>query len=292
MPELPEVEVLASFLAGRIAGRQVERCELASFAALKTFDPPIDALLGGTGRGCQRRGKFLCLDFGELWIVVHLARSGWVRWYDQVPAARARPSRTPHALRVGLSSGEGNPPGPGFDLTEAGTEKRLAIWVVRDPAEVEPVAKLGADPLDPSFDTPLLVELLAKAQGTIKSALTTQSLIVGVGNAYSDEVLHACRLSPFKPARNLSSAEVDGLRTNLVAILRAAIENSSALGAATLKAEKKGSMRVHGRTGKACYVCGDLVREVAFATRSFQYCPTCQTGGKPLADRRLSRLLK
>ena len=194
MPELPEVEALASFLAGRIAGRQVERCELASFAALKTFDPPIDALLGGTGRGCQRRGKFLCLDFGELWIVVHLARSGWVRWYDQVPAARARPSRTPLALRVGLSSGEGNPPGPGFDLTEAGTEKRLAIWVVRDPAEVEPVAKLGADPLDPSFDTPLLVGLLAKAQGTIKSALTTQSLIVGVGNAYSDEVLS--RLPP------------------------------------------------------------------------------------------------
>jgi formamidopyrimidine-DNA glycosylase len=292
MPELPEVAALASFLAGRIADRQVERCELASFSALKSFDPPLDTLLGSTGRGCQRWGKFLCLDFGELWLVVHLARGGWVRWYDQVPVARGRPSKAPLALRVGLSSLEGNPPGPGFDLTEAGTEKRLAIWVARDPAEVEPVAKLGPDPLDPSFDTPLLAGVLATAQGTIKSALTTQSLIAGVGNAYSDEVLHASRLSPFKPARNLSSAEVDCLRTNLVEILSAATERATTLGAATLKTDKKTAMRVHGRTGEACLVCGDLVREVAFASRSFQYCATCQTGGKPLADRRLSRLLK
>jgi formamidopyrimidine-DNA glycosylase len=292
VPELPEVEALARFLGERIIDRRVDRCELASFSALKTFDPPIAALLGLTGRRCRRRGKFLCLEFDDIWLVVHLARGGWVRWYDRVPAARARPSNAPLALRVGLSTGDVDLPGPGFDLTEAGTEKRLAIWVVRDPAEVGLLAQLGVDPLDPSFDTPLLSRLLAAAPGTIKSALTSQSLIAGVGNAYSDEVLHACRLSPFRPARKLSSAEVDQLRVELVAILGMAVERSAAIEVARLKGEKKGAMRIHGRTGEACPVCGDLIRDVSFATRSYQYCATCQTGGKALADRRLSRLLK
>lgn len=292
MPELPEVEILARFLQGRTAGFQVQRAELASFAALKTFDPPLQALVGRPVRGCHRRGKHLCLDLDGLWLVIHLARGGWVRWYDRTPEARARPSKAPLALRAGLVLDDDPAHLPGFDVTEAGTEKRLALWVVRDPVEVDSVASLGADPLDPAFDTAALISALAGAPGTIKSALTTQSRLAGIGNAYSDEALHAARLSPFKAARSLSGPEVDGLRLALAAVLGAALRSAELLPPDQLKGDKKRSMRVHGRTGQPCPVCGDLVREVSFATKSLQYCATCQTGGKPLKDRRLSRLLK
>jgi formamidopyrimidine-DNA glycosylase len=192
----------------------------------------------------------------------------------------------PLALRVGLSGGSG------FDITEAGTEKRLALHVVNDPMEVERVASLGPDPLDPAFDAAALAALLAGRRAQLKGLLTDQSVLAGVGNAYSDEALHAARLSPFKPAGSLTAEENERLYTALIGVLRDAVERSAGLPAKGLKSEKRSGMAVHGRTGEACGVCGDTVREVSFATKSFQYCPTCQTGGKPLADRRLSRLLK
>ena len=291
VPEMPEVQALVEFLDDAMRGRRVERCELGAIAALKTFDPPLEDLLGRLVVGCSRRGKFLCLDLDGLWLVIHLARGGWIKWWDSLPAGRTRPSRSPIALRVGFASVD-YAPSAGFDVTEMGTEKRLALWVVHQPEEVEPLASLGPDPLDPAFDAATLAAILGSAPGTIKTALSTQSLIAGVGNAYSDEILHAAQMSPFKPAAKLSPDEVARLHTALVTVLAEATRRASGQAANELKGDKKRTMRVHGRTGEPCAVCGDVVREVSFATKSLQYCATCQTGGKPLADRRLSRLLK
>jgi formamidopyrimidine-DNA glycosylase len=286
VPELPEVESLARFLHDRASGHKVERAELAAFAALKTYDPPLDALLGRTVTGCGRRGKFLLLEADGLWLVLHLARGGWLRWNDELPAARARPGKGPLALRIGLSGGAG------FDVTEAGTEKRLAAYVAHSPDDVEGVARLGPDPLDPAFDAAALGAALREHGGQLKAALTTQKVVAGVGNAYSDEALHVARLSPFKGAGKLSDDEVCRLHAAVVEVLKDALERSVGLPAAGVKAEKRSGLRVHGRAGQCCPVCNDTIREVSFATKSLQYCATCQTGGKPLADRRLSRLLK
>ena len=292
MPELPEVEALVRLLDLRTKGHLLQRLELSSFAALKTVDPPIDDLMGREVRSWQRRGKYLCLETDGPWLVMHLARGGWLSWHDHLPDAPARPGRGPLALRVGLDSADDGSVSPGFDITEAATEKRLSIWVVDDPTQIEAVASLGVDPLDPAFDSQTLARVLATAPGTIKSALTSQSRLAGVGNAYSDEVLHAARLSPFKPARGLTGSEVVALHAALVEVLGAAVQRVAGVQAAQLRDDKRSAMRVHGRTGSSCPTCGDTIREVAFATKSLQYCPTCQTGGRPLADRRLSRLLK
>ena len=286
MPELPEVEALTRFLTKKVAGRRIERCELGAIAALKTVDPPLSSLVGRIVAEVTRRGKYLCFDLKDQWLVVHLARGGWVKWRDKLPPDRARPSRGPLALRMGFD-GES-----GFDVTEMGTEKRLALWVVGAPEEVEGLATLGVDPLDPSFDIDALARLLAQASGNIKTVLAAQSLIAGIGNAYSDEILHMARLSPFKPARNLDGDEVQHLHAAMVGVLEEAVARADGQEASELKGDKKRAMRVHGRTGQACPECGDVVREVSFATKSLQYCATCQTGGKPLADRRLSKLLR
>jgi formamidopyrimidine-DNA glycosylase len=300
VPELPEVEALAAFVAERAVGRTMVRCELAAISALKTVLPPLDDLVGAVVTGCSRRGKYLCTSLvpparerragagtgSTVWLVAHLARGGWLKWWDKLPDAKARLTRSPIALRVGFDDGSG------FDLTEMGTEKRLAVWVVADPAEIEGVAHLGIDPLDPAFDVDCLARLATAETGTIKTMLAAQSVIAGVGNAYSDEALHLARLSPFKRAASLSADEVERLHDALVSVLTEAMARAVGSAAKDLKPEKHRSMRVHGRTGEACPVCGDVVREVSFATRSLQYCATCQTGGKPLADRRLSRLLK
>jgi formamidopyrimidine-DNA glycosylase len=283
VPELPEVESLSHFLAERLAGRTVTRAELASLSALKTYDPPLSALVGQVVEGTARRGKYLMLTIGDLVLVMHLARAGWVQWREALTTARAKPGKGPLGLRMGFDDGSG------FDVTEQGTEKRLALWVVRDPAEIDRVAALGPDPLSPGF---ALGPLLAGRHAQIKGVLTDQAVIAGIGNAYSDEALHVAKLSPFKMADKLTTDEVARLETAIVSVLSDAVSRSAGLPAAGLKSEKKSGMRVHGRTGQPCAECGDTVREVSFATTSLQYCPTCQTGGKPLADRRLSRLLK
>jgi formamidopyrimidine-DNA glycosylase len=286
MPELPEVEALVRFLGEKCTGEVIDRIEVGALSALKTYDPPVDALRGRTIDDTTRRGKYLGLEAGDLWLVMHLARGGWVQWRDVTPPGRVRPGRGPLALRVGLRSGGG------FDLTEQGTEKRLAFWVVRQLTEVDGLARLGPDPLDPAFGVADLAALLEGRPGNLKTVLTDQSVLAGVGNAYSDEALHAAKLSPYKPAGKLESAEVAALYDGLVGVLRDAVTRSMGLPAKGLKAEKRSGLAVHGRAGEPCPVCGDIIREVSFATKSLQYCPTCQTGGRPLADRRLSRLLK
>ncbi len=286
MPELPEVEALAAGLSRRLAGRRIERCRLTSFSALKTVAPPLEDLEGRTVRGVERRGKFVCLGTDGPWLVVHLALGGWIRWFESLPSTAIKPGRSPIALRVGLDDGSG------FDVTEMGKEKRLALWVVAAPEEVTPLAELGVDPLSPEFTVDRLAELLASRSSTLKTALTTQSLIAGVGNAYSDEALHRARLSPYKKSANLDAADVARLHDAVTGVLTEAVARASDVDLAELKGDKKRAMAVHGKTGQSCPTCGDTIREVLFATRSLQYCPTCQTDGKPLADRRLSKLLK
>jgi formamidopyrimidine-DNA glycosylase len=286
VPELPEVESLARFLDGRCHGHAIDRVQVLAISALKTYDPPIDALEGLEVAGCSRRGKFVCLEAPPLWLVIHLARAGWLRWAEQLNTPPAKPGRGPNALRLRLDDGAG------FLATEQGTEKRLAVYVVQDLDAVEGIARLGPDPLDPGFDTPTFAGILAGRAQQIKGVLTDQSLIAGVGNAYSDEALHTAKLSPFKKASSLTADETERLYDAVVTVLRDAVERSAGVATAGLKAEKKSGLQVHGRAGQACPVCGDTIREVSFATKALQYCPTCQTGGKPLADRRLSRLLK
>ncbi len=286
MPELPEVEALAAFLSERAVGRVVARVDLAALSVLKTYDPPVTSLQGLEVTGVSRHGKFLDLDVSGLHLVVHLARAGWLRWSDALSSVPPRMGKGPLAARVHLDDGSG------FDLTEAGTQKRLAVYVVRTPYDVPGIARLGPDPLAAGFTRDDLAALLGGSRQQVKGLLRDQSVLAGVGNAYSDEVLHAARLSPFRLGSSLTDAEVDALWSALQTVLREAVERAIGLAAGELKKEKKVALRVHGRAGQPCPVCGDTVREVSFADSSLQYCPTCQTGGKPLADRRLSRLLK
>ena len=288
VPELPEVEALADVLRERAVGRVVARVDVAAISALKTYDPPVTSLGGLTVTGVARHGKFLDLDVDGLHLVVHLARAGWLQWRDPLPTAPPKPGgKSPLALRVHLDDGSG------FDLTEAGTRKKLSVYVVRDPATVPGVARLGPDPLDESFTAQALAGILAEhGRAQVKGVLRDQSVLAGIGNAYSDEILHVARMSPFKPASSFDTESVAVLFDAIRSELTGALARSRGLAAGDLKAEKKANLRVHGRTGLPCPVCGDTVREVSFADSSLQYCPTCQTGGRPLADRRMSRLLK
>jgi len=299
VPELPEVEALATDLRERAAGRVIDRADIAEVSVLKTYDPALTAVRGRTVTATQRYGKFLDLvteapadgasagaPDGPLHLIVHLARAGWLRWRDSLPEQPPRPGKGPLAFRLRFTDGAG------FDLTEAGTRKRLAVYLVTDPAAVPGIASLGPDPLDPAFTPAALAAILAGRRTQIKGVLRDQKVIAGIGNAYSDEVLHAARMSPFRLAASLTPDEVAELHAVIVGTLREAIARSQGLAAGNLKAEKKAGLRVHGRAGEPCPVCGDTVREVSFADSALQYCATCQTGGKPLADRRMSRLLK
>lgn len=284
---MPEVESLARFLRERCVGRTIAGVDLAAFSALKTYDPPLSALQGLEIDGVERRGKFLDLSAQGLHLVFHLARAGWLRWRDELPAAPPRPGKGPLALRLRLDDGSG------FDLTEAGTQRKLAVHVVTDPSSIDMVATLGPEPLSSTFDQPVLDALLTKAgRAQLKGVLKDQRVIAGIGNAYSDEILHVAKMSPFKPASSLTPDERATLLAAIKGELTGAIQRAEGLAAKDLKGEKKSGMRVHGRTGLPCPVCGDTVAEVSFADSSLQYCPTCQTGGKKLADRRLSRLLR
>jgi DNA-formamidopyrimidine glycosylase len=286
MPELPEVEALAVFLRERASGHAIARADAASFAVLKTFDPPLSALSGLEITKVDRHGKFLDLSCGDLHLVFHLARAGWLRWREDMPSTPVKPGKSPLAFRLVLDDGAG------FDLTEAGTQKRLAVYLVRNPVDVPGVATLGPEPLADDFTVDALAAILGGRRTQIKGVLRDQHIIAGIGNAYSDEVLHVAKMSPFKLASSFTPDEVATLHQAIVDTLRDAVKRSAGLAAADLKGEKKTGLRVHGKTGQPCPACGDTVREVSFADSSLQYCPTCQTGGKPLADRRMSRLLK
>jgi formamidopyrimidine-DNA glycosylase len=286
VPELPEVEALAEHLRTHALARPVARVDVASMTVLKTFDPSVSALVGRLVTGASRHGKFLDLELDGLHLVVHLSRAGWLRWHDQASATPPKPGKGPLEFRVHLETVGG----PGFDLTEAGTQKRLAVYLVEDPQQVPGVAKLGPDAL--TISRAEFGELLAGRTERLKTLIVDQQVLAGVGNAYSDEILHVAKLSPFAAAKKLDAEAVDRLHAAMVGVLSDAVERAVGQDAARLKGEKRSGMRVHARTGLPCPVCGDTVREVSYAERSFQYCPTCQTQGRALADRRLSRLVK
>ena len=293
MPELPEVEALADHLRRHAVGLTVGRVDVGALSVLKTFDPPVSALAGQPVTAANRWGKYLGMQAGDLHLITHLSRAGWLRWSDKLSAAPLKPGKGPIALRVHLSNPGGDDAGSagvGLDLTEAGTQKRLAVWLVTDPMAVPQIAALGPDAL--TLDPQGLAEALAGNTGRIKTVITDQKVIAGIGNAYSDEILHVARLSPFATANKLTDAQLAALHDAMISVLTDAVTRSVGQQAATLKGEKRAGLRVHARTGLPCPVCGDTVREVSFADKSFQYCPTCQTGGKILADRRMSKLLK
>jgi formamidopyrimidine-DNA glycosylase len=286
MPELPEVQALVADLGSRLTGRAIDRLAVVSFAALKTFDPPVSQLAGKTIDGVERHGKYLDIRVDDLHLITHLARAGWIRWRESKPPLTRPSAKNPIAARLVLDDGSG------IDLTEAGTKKSLAIWLVRSPWEVPGIAHLGPDPLGPKFTEEVFARILAtQGRAQIKGVLRNQGTIAGIGNAYSDEILHAAKMSPFKPAA-MSPDEVARLYAAMQETLRAAVARADGLAASELKNEKKTNLHVHGRNGLPCPVCGDIVRQVIYTDSTFQYCPTCQTGGKPLADRVLSRLLK
>lgn len=290
MPEMPEVESLARWLTERTRGLTFARLDVLAISALKTYDPPTTALVGQHLVGWTRRGKYLiaATDSG-MYLCIHLARAGWIRWTDDQKTGPAKLTKGPQALRVAFDDGSG------FTATEAGTDKRLSVHVVRDPNDVPNIATLGVEVLSDEFSVQRLGEILAtQGRAQIKGVLTDQSIIAGIGNAYSDEALHLARLSPFAPASSVVADPVvlSTLHSSIRTVLDDALERSAGKPAAELKDSKRSGMRVHGRTGEKCPICDDVVREVAFASKSLQYCATCQTGGKPLADRRLSKLLK
>jgi formamidopyrimidine-DNA glycosylase len=288
VPELPEVEALALDLSGRLDGHAIAKIHIAAFSALKTFDPPLSALEGLLIDTVTRHGKFLDIDASGTHLVLHLARAGWVRWRDEVPTIPPKASnKSTLAVRVVLDDQSG------LDITEAGTRKSLAAYVVRDPQDVPGIASLGPDPLTDDFTIDRLAEILQReGRKQLKGVLRHQGTIAGIGNAYSDEILHAAKMSPFKPANSLTDDELATLYAAVRDTLGDAVDRSRGLHASELKSEKKSNLAVHGQTGKPCPVCGDTVLEVSFADSSLQYCPNCQTGGKPLADRRMSKLLK
>ncbi|WP_216892760.1 Fpg/Nei family DNA glycosylase [Nocardia alni] len=288
MPELPEIVALERFLAEHAVGAVVGRVDVAALSVLKTFDPPVTALSGRDVTGAGHWGKHLGLDCDGLWLITHLSRGGWLRWIEEPGRAAPKPGKGPLALRVHFFTPEGAT--PAFDLTEAGTKKRLAVWIVEDPRSVPGIARLGPDALEVTADQ--FAELLRASSQRLKTVLADQVVIAGIGNAYSDEILHAAKLSPFATASRLDPQESERLYEAMRATLTDAIARSVGQEAAKLKGEKRSGLRVHARTGLPCPVCGDTVREVAYVDKSFQYCPTCQTGGKILADRRMSRLLK
>ncbi len=287
MPELPEVTALADFVTEHAAGQRIGSFWVLSLNVLTTYDPPASAMAGRTVVGATRHGKFLDVatagDGPDLHLVIHLARAGWLRWSDSFGVAPPKMGG-PIALRLRLESGAG------FDITEAGTKKSVTAAIVTDPAMVPGVARLGPDALALTPDE--FAARLGGLTGRLKKVITDQTVLAGIGNAYSDEILHTAKLSPFATAGKLTDEQRERLYGAMRDVLTDAVSRSKGGQAARLKGEKRTGLRVHARTGLPCPVCGGTIAEVSFADRSFQYCPTCQTGGKLLADRRLSRLIK
>ena len=294
MPELPELDVLAENLRAGLGGARVRAVRVVSVAALKTFDPPIDALAGWTIAGAGRRAKYVWLELegGEngdggpgaprLRLVMHLSLGG------RLSVGPKPASRKIAVLTIELEDGRV------LSMTEGSTQRRAAVWLVRDLEQVPGLQSLGPEPLDPDFTVERLASILAEGGHTLKGMLTDQRGMSGVGNAWSDEVLHRARLSPFARPERLDGEEVERLHAALVQVLTEARGTMAEQVAGAIQIPKAAErlFAVHGRAGAACFVCGDTIRSVWMGQRETSYCPTCQTGGRVLADRRRSRFLR
>jgi formamidopyrimidine-DNA glycosylase len=283
MPESPEVQELARFLDEHAAGRTIASVDVLLPKALKTVSPPIGVLVGSRVTGVTRIAKMLDLavetpDDGILHAIVHFGHDGWVLWHDVAPGDLKRAGEATLMARVRLADG------PGFDLTDAGQWKALTIHLVTSPLDVPAVAKLGPDPTAPDFGEAEFAGIVAGRRKQIKALLQDQTALAGIGNAYSDEILHEAQLSPVVHAATLSADEVGRLYSATRTTLLEATEARRGVRPAELRATKHAALRVHRHTGATCPRCGGTIREYTFSGATAQYCPTCQTGGVPLAS--------
>jgi formamidopyrimidine-DNA glycosylase len=283
MPELPDVEVYVESLQRRLAGEVLQRVRLASPFVLRSFDPPLSSASGKRVRGFRRMGKRVVFELeDELFLVIHLMIAGRLHWKDagaKIPA------------RLGLAA---------FDfakgtvlLTEASPKKRASIHLVKGEAALEPFARGGLEVLEAKL--PAFREALQSENHTLKRALTDPRLFSGIGNAYSDEILHRAKLSPVRLTRQLDGDEVERLFEATRAVLiewTKRLREEAADGFPEKVTAFREGMAVHGRYRKPCPACGSPVLRIRYAENETNYCATCQTGGKVLSDRALARLLK
>jgi formamidopyrimidine-DNA glycosylase len=283
VPELPDVELYLHALRPRIVGQKLQAVRFASPFLLRSITPPLSELLGRQVVDLRRLGKRIvwALD-GEYFVVIHLMIAGRFRWKE---------SGAPIPGKVGLAA---------FDFengtlifTEAGSKRQASLYFARGEAALAEHDPGGLEPLESTVAE--FARALRRENHTIKRALTDPHLLSGIGNAYSDEILHAARMSPMKQTMQLSDAEIERLHTATIATLdswrKRLIEETGDAFPEKVTAFREG-MAVHGRYGKPCPVCGTPVQRIRYAANEANYCPTCQTGGKLLADRSLSRLLK
>ena len=286
MPELPDVAVYIEALEARIGGRTLEKVRIASPFLLRSVDPPVSAAEGRSVIELRRIGKRIAIGLeDELWLVFHLMIAGRFAWMD----AGAKISRNPK--KRGLAALDF--PNGSLLLTEAGTKKRASLYVVRGEEALAAHDRGGVEPLD--VDRSAFAAALTRRNHTLKRALTSPSVFSGIGNAYSDEILHRARLSPLKWTERLSDEEVGRLFDATRAVLAEWTERLRAEagdGFPRKVTAFRDGMAVHGRYGEPCPVCGAPVQRIRYAENETNYCPGCQTGGKLLADRALSRLLK
>lgn len=284
MPELPDIVVYIEALEPRILGETVTGVRIASPSVLRTYDPPYDAPVGNVVTGLERVGKRIVVVMGQgaIYLVIHLMIAGRLRW---------EPARKPIPRRVGLAAVDFEP--GTLMLTEQGTHKRAGIWLFESREGVAALDRGGVEPLEVSREQ--FVDAILRENRTLKRALTDPSIFSGIGNAYSDEILWAARLSPVKRTGDLDDDEIARLHDAVVSSLEAWTDSLRAevgKGWPEKVTAFRDDMAVHGKYGQACPRCGSTVQRIVYASNETNYCATCQTGGRLLADRSLSRLLK
>ena len=293
MPELPFIQVLVENLARQVEGRTIVSVRVPSPAIVKTFDPPVTALSGRRIERVRRIGKLIVYDLsGDLLLVMHLMRDGRLQIAPIKGAVRAgRTSPAPKPMALGLRLDDGNE----LRVNEAGPKKRAGVYVLRaqEATSGEPLAGLGPDPLSEEFTADVLASALRADSGQLKRAITQQRYVVGIGNAFADEILWEARLSPFAPAARLSQGEIAGLYAAIRSVFASALQaHRTRFGGDLPTREPVELLRVHRHGGEPCPRCGTRIETVYYADKETYYCPSCQTAGKIYADRRMSRLLK
>ena len=283
MPELPDIELYLHALRPRIVGARLERIRLASPFLVRSVDPPLDQAYGRTVTGLRRLGKRLIWELeGDLFLVIHLMIAGRFKFHD-------RGAKIPG--KVGLAAFDFAP--GSVILTEAGSQRRASLYLVRGQAALAEHDPGGLEVLTSTADQ--FGETLTRENHTLKRALTDPHLLSGIGNAYSDEILHAARMSPMVLTSKLTPEQIESLHAHAIAVLTkwrdALIAEAGEKFPEKVTAFRQG-MAAHGRYGKPCPACGTPIQRIQYASNEANYCPTCQTGGKLLADRGLSRLLK
>jgi len=283
VPELPEIEAYLAALQPRVLGATLDGVRVQSFSLLRTFDPPIDATVGSRVLGLSRIGKRIVLGFeDDLSIVIHLMVAGRLHWLEE---------KKPLQKRYGLAAFDFST--GSLTLTEAGTKRRASLHVVRGSKDLEDLDPGGVEVVDASFDE-FKTGLLA-GRHTLKRALTDARHISGIGGAFADEILHRAKLSPLQMNANLGDSEIERLHQAARDVLTEWTERRIAETGDAFPEKVTAfhaDMAVHGKYGDDCPVCGAPVQRIVYASRETNYCPGCQTDGKILADRSMSRLLK